>query len=75
VGTGWVRDLQAILEREGYSEPDARIAATQLVAAWRGLQFAMLSGVEREVLDAAYQQSVRALLAWLNAPAALTQQP
>jgi AcrR family transcriptional regulator len=75
VGTGWVRDLQAILEREGYSESDARIAATQLVAAWRGLQFAMLSGVEREVLDAAYQQSVRALLAWLNAPAALTQHP
>jgi AcrR family transcriptional regulator len=66
VGTGWVLALQAIFQREGYPERDARIAATQLVAAWRGLQFSMLCGVEREVLDAAYAESVRALLAGLN---------
>jgi AcrR family transcriptional regulator len=68
VGTGWNSELQAIFEREGYPERDARIAATQLVAAWRGLQFSLLCGVEREVLDAAYAESVRALLAGLNSP-------
>ena len=75
VGTGWVLDLQAIFECEGYPERVARVAATQLVAVWRGLQFSMLCGVEREVLDAAYKESVHVLLAWLNAPAGLIQQP
>ena len=69
VGTGWNGELQAIFEREGYPERDARVAAAQLVAAWRGLQFSLLCGVEREVLDAAYAQAVRALLAGLSSPA------
>lgn len=53
LGGDWVASVGAVLEREGLPPADAADAATQLVAAWRGLQVALLSGVPRADLDRA----------------------
>lgn len=54
LGVEWVADVRAVLETEGV-EPEAALrSATVLVAELRGLQFSLLSGTDRAVLDASY---------------------
>ena len=47
-----------MLEAEGVDPRRAERIATQLVAEWRGLQFALLSGADRTVLDESYADLV-----------------
>ncbi|QEV99146.1 hypothetical protein F6J84_02785 [Microbacterium caowuchunii] len=60
----WAEDLAAILAAEGLEANDARVAATQIVATWRGLQFALLAGADPGLLRAAYRAGIRGLLAY-----------
>jgi len=57
---GWTRE---VFLSEGYSEEGSLVAATHLVALWRGLQFLVLSGIPAEQLNLTYATAVRALLA------------
>lgn len=66
----WAEDLSQILEADGYSARDAVVAATQIVATWRGLQFALLAGADIEVLRAGYGEGVRGLLSRYEASGA-----
>lgn len=59
----WAEDLAQILVADGYRTHDAVVAATQIVATWRGLQFALLAGADAEVLRAGYGEGIRGLLA------------
>lgn len=61
MGGTWVPEVQVALEREGYSSQVALTVATEVVAALRGLQFALLAGTDRSVLDRAYRDLVTAL--------------
>jgi AcrR family transcriptional regulator len=61
LGAEWAESVRDVLEREGYAERDALELATQVVAAWRGLQFALVSGTPRSLLDAAYARLVASL--------------
>jgi AcrR family transcriptional regulator len=54
LGAEWVADVRGVLEADGIEPDPALRLATQLVAEWRGLQFALISGADREVLDASY---------------------
>jgi|EndMetStandDraft_8_1072994.scaffolds.fasta_scaffold32087_2 AcrR family transcriptional regulator len=58
----WVEDLAQILVADGYRARDAVVAATQIVATWRGLQFALLAGADVEVLRTGHAEGVRGLL-------------
>jgi AcrR family transcriptional regulator len=58
LGVDWVSDVRAVLEAEGMDPAPALLVATQLVAEWRGLQFALLSGTDRALLDASYDDFV-----------------
>ena len=51
-----------VLRRDGFGADDARVAATQLVGLWRGLQFLTLTGVDPDELRAANRATVHALL-------------
>jgi len=51
-----------VLRRDGFGADDARVAATQLVGLWRGLQFLTLTGVDPDELRAANHATVHALL-------------
>ena len=62
LGGDWVAEVQAVLETAGLDPVSALRAATQLVAEWRGLQFALLSGAPRAVLDESYADLVDRLL-------------
>lgn len=54
LGGDWVAEVRATLEAEGFAPEAALPIATQLVAEWRGLQFALLAGSPRGLLDAAH---------------------
>jgi AcrR family transcriptional regulator len=58
LGVEWVAAVRDVLEAEGVERAAAGRLATQLVAEWRGLQFALLSGADREELDASYADLV-----------------
>jgi AcrR family transcriptional regulator len=58
LGGAWVAEVRAVLEAAGFEAGSALRVATQLVAAWRGLQFALLSEAPRAVLDDAYAELV-----------------
>lgn len=58
LGMEWVADVRGALEDAGVERDAALRTATQLVAEWRGLQFALLSGADRAVLDASYAELV-----------------
>jgi AcrR family transcriptional regulator len=58
LGDEWVEAVRAVLEAQGVGSASALGLATQLVAEWRGLQFALISGASRAVLDAAYADLV-----------------
>jgi AcrR family transcriptional regulator len=62
-GHEWVGMVQEAFRDEGYDEADALVAATQVIALWRGLQFLLLAGVDRDQLRATYRSGVRGLLA------------
>jgi hypothetical protein len=49
-----VTEVQQALEADGFDAAAALRIATQLVAEWRGLQLALLSGAPRAVLDESY---------------------
>lgn len=50
VGTDWVDQLAAALRRDDVPAPTALELATEVVALWRGLQFALISGGDRETV-------------------------
>jgi AcrR family transcriptional regulator len=54
----WPPAVEAALRRDGYSADDARLVSVQVLALWRGLQFALLSGTPREQLDAAHRSAI-----------------
>jgi AcrR family transcriptional regulator len=58
LGVEWVAEVRGVLEGEGVERASAERIATQLVAAWRGLQFALLSGADRAALDESYADLV-----------------
>jgi AcrR family transcriptional regulator len=59
----WAEDLADILRDEGYGAQDALVAATQIVATWRGLQVALLADGDPALLRDAYRVSLRSVLA------------
>ena len=58
LGAEWVAAVREVLEAEGVERALAGSLATQLVAEWRGLQFALLSGADRAELDGSYADLV-----------------
>jgi AcrR family transcriptional regulator len=58
LGADWVAEVRVVLEAEGVDPVPAERIATQLVAEWRGLQFALLSGTDRTLLDESYADLV-----------------
>lgn len=58
----WDDDLTGILAAEGMPLRDARPVATQIVATWRGLQFALLAGADPDVLRVGYAAGIRGIL-------------
>jgi AcrR family transcriptional regulator len=62
LGGEWVTEVREALEADGVPAAHAPVLATQLVAEWRGLQLALLSGADREALDASYADLVDRLL-------------
>ncbi|WP_297372349.1 TetR/AcrR family transcriptional regulator [Cryobacterium sp.] len=69
-GRQWVELTRAVFTSAGYSDADSLVAATQIIALWRGLQFLLLSGVPTEQLGTTYAIGVRGLLAQLTPVAA-----
>lgn len=61
MGGDWVSRVGEVLEAEGHGREDALRIGTQLVAEWRGLQFALLAGAPRAVLDRAHDELVAAI--------------
>jgi AcrR family transcriptional regulator len=60
LGAEWADTVRAVLEREGFDGDEALELATLVVAEWRGLQFALVSGTPRDLLDRAYARLVDA---------------
>lgn len=58
----WPPAIIAALRREGIDEASARSLSLQIMALWRGLQFALLSGSPRDALDEAHRSAVAQLL-------------
>jgi AcrR family transcriptional regulator len=61
LGDDWVAEVRAVLESEGVAPETAARTATTVVAHWRGLQFALLSGGDPAHLEAAYRDVVDVL--------------
>jgi AcrR family transcriptional regulator len=51
VGSDWVEQVSRSFVADGVPAADARDLAIEVVALWRGLQFALLSGADRAALD------------------------
>jgi AcrR family transcriptional regulator len=62
-GTDWVLQVAAAIEREGVPGAQARELATEIVALWRGLQFALISGSPAAELDRTNQAAATAFAA------------
>jgi AcrR family transcriptional regulator len=62
VGGTWPLELRHILLADGIEDAAAARGSVQILAAWRGLQFALISGAERASLDDAYPGMVRGIL-------------
>jgi AcrR family transcriptional regulator len=62
-GTDWVLRVTAAIESEGVAAAEARELATEVVALWRGLQFALISGTPAAELHRANEGAVRSLAA------------
>lgn len=63
VSANWPRHIHDAFVQHGYSDRQADIAAAQLLAVWRGLQFALLEDVDTATLDATHDRVVEALFA------------
>ena len=63
VGAEWPRGLAELFLAHGRDPGEARRAATQLLALWRGLQFMLLEGTDTGTLDDAHDRAVTALFA------------
>lgn len=61
-GTRWVGLARDALQSHGIPEERAHTMATATIAMWRGLQLALLSGVDRDALDAAYDDVITGLV-------------
>ncbi len=59
----WPQGLTRALRAHGYDAGEAEAAAVRVLALWRGLQFALLEGVDPATLDDAHDRAVAALLA------------
>jgi hypothetical protein len=57
-----VTRVRAVFTAEGWAADAAELAATRVVAEWRGLQFALLCGMRPALLTAAYERSIDELL-------------
>jgi AcrR family transcriptional regulator len=62
VADTWPPAIIAALRREGIDEESARTLAVQILALWRGFQFALLSGSPRAELDVAYRSAIEQLI-------------
>lgn len=62
MGGDWVSRVREVLEEAGYGPEPALRIGTQIVAEWRGLQFALLAGTPRAILDRAHDELVAAIL-------------
>lgn len=67
VASTWITSLTAIFEAEGCTPHIARLTATHIVALWRGLQVALVSGDDPQILGEAYRRAIRTLLIDLKA--------
>ncbi|MEA9987220.1 MULTISPECIES: TetR/AcrR family transcriptional regulator [Subtercola] len=63
MGTNWSNGLHAALVADGFDEAPARIVGVQVLGLWRGLQFDLVRGASKELLDSAHPAAIRALLA------------
>jgi AcrR family transcriptional regulator len=64
-GRQWLGWIQDVFRNHGYAEHDSLLAATQILALWRGLQFLLLTGTPPDQLNTTYSLGVRGLLAQL----------
>jgi AcrR family transcriptional regulator len=62
LATEWPTALAGAFRTHGYADAKASLAATQVLALWRGLQFALLEGVPAASLDEAHDAAIAALL-------------
>ena len=67
VGHDWVAEVREVLVLEGAEPAGAQRLATEVVALWRGLQFALLSGADRRVVDASHADAARSVAARVRA--------
>ncbi|WP_156888185.1 TetR/AcrR family transcriptional regulator [Microbacterium indicum] len=61
----WVDLATSAIRQHGHDAERARIAATAIVALWRGLQMALISGGDREILRRSYAAGVAGAVAAL----------
>lgn len=62
VNNEWPPAVAAALRREGLSVDDALVITTQVLALWRGLQFALLSGTPHDLLQVAHTSAIATLV-------------
>ena len=60
-GSNWLLRVAAAIEREGVPGAGAHELATEIVALWRGLQFALISGSPSTELDRIHRAAATAL--------------
>lgn len=58
----WATRVRSVLAETGLEPERAHELAAGIVALWRGLQFALLSGVAREELDATHRRFITSVL-------------
>ncbi|MGF7236249.1 MAG: TetR/AcrR family transcriptional regulator [Frankia sp.] len=61
VGSDWVELVGRSLRTDGVPADDAQDLAIEVVALWRGLQFALLSGADRAALDRSHTEAARSI--------------
>jgi AcrR family transcriptional regulator len=62
-GTDWVLQVASAIEAEGVEGGAAHALAIEVIALWRGLQFALLSGTPPDELNQANEAAVRSVSA------------
>lgn len=66
-GTDWVLRVAAAIEGEGVPTAEAHRLGTEIVALWRGLQFALISGSPAAELDRVNEEAARSVAARIAA--------
>ena len=66
-GTDWVLRVAATVEIEGVPAVEAHRLGTEIVALWRGLQFALISGTPAAELNRVNEAATRAIAARVSA--------